>query len=189
MAGLIETEVKFRVADRATLEARLRALGAGEGPREDEINLLLDDAGRTLKGRGEALRIRVVDGKGLLTFKGRVRFASGMKSRLELESGVDDPERVREILAALGYQPLFRYDKRRVTWRFSEAARPLVVIDETPLGLFAEVEGDAAAVRALARELEVPESAFLAESYASLYLAARAADPTLPPDMVFPAAG
>ncbi len=40
-------------------------------------------------------------------------------------------------------------EKRRTPWRFADAAGPLVVVDETPLGLFAEIEGEADAVRAL----------------------------------------
>ena len=42
-AGPREIEAKFRVEDRAALEARLRALGARRGGLENEVNLLLDD--------------------------------------------------------------------------------------------------------------------------------------------------
>ncbi len=59
-------------------------------------------------------------------------------------------------------------------------------MDETPLGLFAELEGDEDAIRALASELGVPESAFIPDSYAALWLKARERDPSLPADMVFP---
>ena len=100
-----------------------------------------------------------MNGRGLLTFKGPASFDGGVKARLELESGVDAPETVLALLDALGYRPRFRYEKRRTPWRFADPARPLVVVDETPLGLFAEIEGEADAVRALAAELGVPEAA------------------------------
>ena len=119
------------------------------------MNLLLDDDDTSLRVGGRALRVRTVDGRGLLTFKGPASFEGGVKSRLELESGVDDPGAVLALLDALGYRPRFRYEKRRTTWRFDDPARPLVVVDETPLGLFAEIEGGADAVRALAAELGV----------------------------------
>ena len=80
----------------------------------------------------------------------------------------------------------FRYEKRRTPWRFGDPARPLVVVDETPLGLFAEIEGEAGAVRALAAELGVAEESFLRASYLGLWQAAREAEPDLPEDMVFP---
>jgi adenylate cyclase class 2 len=108
-----------------------------------------------------------------------------VKSRVELESAVDDPESVVAVLEALGYRAWFRYEKRRATWIFTDPTRPLVVVDETPLGTFAEIEGPDAAVRALAKELGVAEEDFIAESYIALWLSARERDPSLPDDMVF----
>lgn len=184
--GPRETEVKFRVADRAALEARLAALGAAGGALENEVNLLLDDDVLSLRRAGRALRVRTVNGRGVLTFKGPATFHGGVKERLELESGVDEPETVLALLDALGYRPRFRYEKRRTPWRFASPARPLVVLDETPLGLFAEIEGEADAVRLLAGELGVAEADFLRASYWGLWVAARERDASLPEDMVFP---
>jgi adenylate cyclase class 2 len=180
-----ETEAKFRVADRPALEERLAALGAVPGARQDEVNLLLDDDDGSLRSRGCALRVRTVGGRGLLTYKGPASFDGGVKGRLELESGVDAPGNVLALLEALGFRPRFRYDKRRTPWRFAGPARPLVVVDETPLGLFAEIEGESGAVRALAAELGVAEESFLRASYFGLWQAAREVDPDLPEDMVF----
>jgi adenylate cyclase, class 2 len=185
MHGPREIETKFRVVDRAALEARLRALGAEAGEAEAESNVLYDDAAQSLKGKGCALRVRTVDGRGLLTFKGPADVAAGVKSRVEWESEVAGPEAVARVLEALGYRPWFRYEKRRATWTFADGERPLVVVDETPLGLFAEIEGTDPAVRALAKELGVAEADFIAESYIALWLAARRDDPALPNDMVF----
>lgn len=185
-AGPRETEVKLRVGDRAAFEARLRALGATAGPVEDEVNLLLDDDAGSLRLCGTVLRVRSVDGRGLLTFKGPASYDGGVKSRLELETGVDAPDTILALLGALGFRPRFRYEKRRTPWRFADPSRPLVVVDETPLGLFAEIEGEADAVRALAAELGVAEGAFLRASYWGLWQAAREEDADLPEDMVFP---
>ncbi len=184
--GPRETEVKFRLEDRAAFERRLASLGAREISRERERNVLFDDEEGSLKARGCALRLRTTETGSLLTFKGKPEFHGGVKSRLELESAVAHPGRVEEILAALGYRPCFTYEKRRATWRFAEAGRPVAVLDETPIGLFAELEGEEAAVRDLAKELGVDEAAFIADSYPILYLKLRQGDPSLPPDMVFP---
>jgi adenylate cyclase, class 2 len=185
MHGPREIETKFRVVDRPGLEARLRALGAAGTAAEAESNVLFDDAARSLRDGGCALRVRTVGGRGFLTFKGRADVAAGVKSRVELESAVADPESVARVLEVLGYRPWFRYEKRRATWTFADPARPVVVVDETPLGLYAEIEGRDAAVRALAAELGVPEADFIPESYIGLWLAAREKNPALPPDMVF----
>ncbi len=183
--GPREIEAKFRVGNREALEARLRALGAAPGPLENEVNLLLDDDVLSLRRAGRALRVRTVNGRGVLTFKGPATFDGGVKERLELESGVDEPSAVLSLLDALGYRPRFRYEKRRTPWRFAEPVRPLVVLDETPLGLFAEIEGEAGAVRLLAGELQVAEADFLRASYWGLWVAARERDPSLPEDMLF----
>jgi adenylate cyclase, class 2 len=183
--GPLEIEAKLRVGDRADFERRLLALGARKGPTEHETNDLLDDPRSSLRSRGSALRVRSTEGRGLLTLKGRATFDAGVKSRVELETGVDSPDAAKEILGALGFRPRFRYEKRRTIFRFDDPARPLVVVDETPIGLFAEIEGTEAAVRGLARELGVPDGELLAESYAALYRAAREKDPSLPPDMTF----
>ncbi|HTS01079.1 MAG TPA: class IV adenylate cyclase [Thermoanaerobaculia bacterium] len=180
-----EIEAKFRVADRPALESRLTSLGARPGSREDETNVLYDEPGGRLRAEGCALRLRTVNDRGLLTFKGPPKISKGVKSRLEWESEVGSPRAVAAILESLGYRPSFRYDKRRTTWDFADPSRPVVVVDEIPLGLFAEIEGPDAAVRRLAGELGVAEADFIAESYVGLWLAAREKDPSLPKDMVF----
>ncbi|MGA7989794.1 MAG: class IV adenylate cyclase [Thermoanaerobaculia bacterium] len=185
MHGPREIETKFRVDGRRVFEARLWALGAAPGPAEAEFNVLFDDAAHSLRETGCALRVRSVDGRGLLTFKGPAEVVAGVKSRVEWESAVASPEAVSGVLSALGYRPWFRYEKRRATWRFEDPARPVVVLDETPLGLFAEIEGTDPAVRALATELGVAGEDLIGESYVALWLAARAKDPSLPFDMVF----
>lgn len=183
--GPREIEVKFRLDGRAAFEERLAAMGARREGTESETNVLFDDEAGSLKAAGSALRLRTTEKGARLTFKGKASFSGGVKSRLELESGVERPDRIAALLAALGYAPRFTYEKRRTTWRFPDPVRPLVVVDETPLGLFAEIEGTDAAVRALASEFGVAGSAFIPESYVGLWMKARAADPTLPENMLF----
>ena len=181
-----ETEVKFRLSERAAFEMRLLSLGARCEGRERERNVLFDDSAFSLRKRGSALRLRTTGKGSVLTYKGKASFLRGVKTRLELESGVEAPDRIAALLVELGFAPRFTYDKRRTTWRFADPDRPVVVVDETPLGLFAELEGEDRAVRELADELEVPESAFIPDSYVALWMKAREENPELPADMVFP---
>lgn len=182
-----ETEVKFRLADRGPFEERLRELGARPGHLEDEINDLFDDPAGTLRSRGEALRVRTTNGRGILTFKGKANLSEdGVKTRVELETEVESAETVTAILEQLGYLPHFRYEKLRITWSFADPGRPVVVVDETPMGLFAEIEGDLEGVRTLAMELGIPPTDFLPSSYAKLWAEAREKDPWLSHDMTFP---
>jgi len=137
----IETEVKFRVADADRLERQLRAAGFGlETPRTFERNVLYDTPERRLRGERQILRIRQYGEKWVLTHKAMP--AAGepglYKQRVETETTVGDGETVAAILASLGYVPAFTYEKYRSEW--SDGAGHCV-IDETPLGTFAELEG------------------------------------------------
>lgn len=180
-----ETEVKFEVVDRETFEGRLLALGATRGPREFESNTLFDSPAGSLVAAGTVLRVRETEGRGLLTLKGPKEIRDGVKTRLEIETGVESASSLRAILEKVGFFPGFRYDKYRTVWTFADPGRPIVVVDETPLGLYAEIEGEETAIRELARDLGIAGTDFIAESYPALWGLARLVDPSRPKDMVF----
>ena len=180
-----EIETKFRLSDRVEFERRLANLGAAAGPAEFESNVLLDDAAGSLRTNGQALRLRESGGTSVVTFKGKATLDRGLKSRVEIESGVTNAKSLGDIFTALGFAPVFRYEKHRTTWRFPDPELPLVVVDETPLGLFAEIEGAEPAVRALAERLGVSQREMLVQSYPMLYQEARKENPELPKDMIF----
>jgi adenylate cyclase class 2 len=108
-----------------------------------------------------------------------------VKTRIEIETGVDSASSLQAIFEMLGFRPGFRYEKYRTVWSFADATRPIVVVDETPIGLYAEIEGEEAAIRELADELGVPASSFIEESYPALWALARRIVPSRPRDMVF----
>ncbi len=70
-----------------------------------------------------------------------------MKSREERETAVDAPGELRAILRNLGYKPVFRYQKYRETWTHRGQE---IEVDETPIGIFLEIEGDAEGIHAVA---------------------------------------
>ena len=84
-----------------------------------------------------ALRIRMENGKSRLTFKGPVQ-PSMMKLREELETVVGDGEVLLRIFEELGLQVWFRYEKYREEFSHEDV---IVAIDETPVGVFVEIEG------------------------------------------------
>ncbi|MEZ5292105.1 MAG: class IV adenylate cyclase [Vicinamibacterales bacterium] len=168
-------------------DARRRVLGLGAAParpRRLQRDVIVDTADGGLVSRGCALRVRDDGGAGALTFKGPVT-PGLLKVREEIETTAGDPGRLLAILDALGYRPVFRYEKYR-----EEFAVPGVVIaiDETPIGVFVEIEGDADAIHACARRLGRTEGDYITASYRSLYLAAAAAEGAVG-DMTFGPAG
>jgi adenylate cyclase class 2 len=136
--------------------------------RHLEDNVLLDDASGSLASAGELLRLRRTPLGATLTFKGPRTVEGGIKSRSELEARVGDPDALEGILLSLGYRPVFRYQKYRETY----ALGPLeVVLDETPVGTFLEIEGDREGIREAANALGYGPADFISDSYASLYFA------------------
>lgn len=173
-----ETEVKLRVASAEAARAMLDRLGAVcERTRMFEDNVLYDDPGGSLRAAGCVLRLREVGGETLLTFKGPKRVVEGVKSRDEHETRVASAAEMRAILAAAGYRPIFRYQKYRETWSFRGVE---VVVDETPIGTFFELEGELASIHEAASALGYTSNDYVSDSYVALFVASGRAG-----DMVF----
>jgi adenylate cyclase class 2 len=179
MAEPRETEVKLRLESPDAARERLRGLGAVlVRERHFEENVLFDDAAGSLRLGGTVLRLRQTPHGGVLTFKGPREVEAGIKSREERETAVDDPEQVRAILRNLGYKPVFRYQKYRESWSYRGQE---IEVDETPIGAFLEIEGDAEGIAVVARELGYSPADYVAESYVGLFMAGGGRG-----DMVFP---
>jgi adenylate cyclase, class 2 len=174
-----ETEVKIRIDALAGAREKLGRLGAVlVRERHFEENVLFDDEGGSLRESGTLLRLRQTPHAGVLTFKGPREIEDGVKSREERETAVDAPEQVRAILRNLGYRPVFRYEKYRESWAYRGQE---IELDETPIGCFLEIEGDAPGIAAVAAELGYSPADYVAESYVGLFVAGGGKG-----DMVFP---
>jgi len=147
MATTLESEVKLACDDLDRVRRAGFELHVIE-PRHFEDNWLLDSSDQTLLRQGEALRVRSAKGKGWITYKGAVREnASPVKVREEIEVETTAPDRAVALFERLGFHRSFRYQKYRTVYRTAVDGRDLhVVLDETPMGSFIEIEGDEAAV-------------------------------------------
>jgi adenylate cyclase class 2 len=166
------------VASAAAAQQMLRAAGAAlVAPRGFEDNVLYDDAAGTLSAAGRTLRLRRSGETGLLTYKGPGTVVGDVKSREEIQTQVADAEALAHVLRAIGFLPRFRYQKYRETYRHG---RLDVVVDETPIGTFVEIEGEPEAIHALAARLGYAREDYVLESYPALFFAGGGAG-----DMVF----
>ena len=169
----IETEIKLRIDGRGkagVVKARalLRLHGfAVTAPRVFEQNLILDDARNTLRERNTLLRVRAAGKVFTCTFKGP-EFPGRHKRREELEFRVGDFESCLALFAALGFPVACRYEKYRTEFaRGRETGH--VTLDETPIGVFMELEGPARWIDSTAKTLGFPRAAYLTDSYRKLY--------------------
>ncbi len=165
-----ELEVKFYISKRGQLERILDSLGKVTAPRVLEVNLRFDTPDRTLTPAGRMLRLRM-DTRARVTYKGPGVSEGGANLRQELEFTVSDFDTARKLLEALGYQVYMMYEKFRTTYQVGALE---VVLDELPIGHFAEIEGpDAASIRSLAQRLGLDWEQRTMDSYTVLFERAR----------------
>jgi adenylate cyclase class 2 len=179
-----EIEVKFALRDRNELTRRLHELGATRlYPETFEDNMVLDRRGE-LRTKGSLLRVRKFGRYSLVTYKGPMSIEGGIKSREEVQTGVESFELAIQLFDSLGYKPVFRYQKYREVWRVREVE---VVLDRTPIGDYFEIEGSVETIREVAAQLGMNMDQALRQTYADLYRQARRTRADLPEHMVFPA--
>jgi len=168
----VEIELKFTVDDLPALEQSLRTLGFHlDTPRTFESNTLYDTPARTLRAQKQILRIRQYGDVWTLTHKAQPPNAddSHYKRRIETETKVEDGEALAAVFATLGYEPVFRYEKFRSEWSDPTTHNHLV-LDETPIGTFAELEGDPAWIDTTLAKLNIPAERCTTDSYGKLFL-------------------
>jgi adenylate cyclase, class 2 len=188
MPGSSEVEVKFKVSEVEALLLELRQLSLRPvTPRTHEMNTLFDLPGHPLRKRGELLRLRKYGEIWVLTHKAKAKNQGGLhKTRIETETRVEDGEKMGAILRALQFEPVFRYEKFRAEW---EGEQGHVVVDETPIGNFAEIEGSPDWIDAMARQLGIAPTDYITETYAGLFFAWKKQMGSQAQEMTFQAVG
>lgn len=165
-----ETELKFVVSDPAALRESLLRLGAISQERREEENIRLDDRQRNLTARKIVLRLRRISQAGekrtILTVKTPASAPGAFKTRREIELEIGDDQALLAALAVLGFEPYWRYEKRREVFILGDVE---VDLDELPYGWFLELEGSEEGIRALADRLDLRLGEGLTLSYAEIF--------------------
>ena len=178
----LEREIKLRFDSAEEARARILALGAAPllGRRLQE-DCLFDTDDEKLRRQRSTLRVRSEGGKSLLTYKGPA-IPSLIKIRQEYETVVADGAMLNKILEELGLHCWFRYEKYREEFTNDDV---VIAVDETPVGVFVEIEGGEDAIHETARALGFTPADYITDSYRFLFLQHRDANGIDGPDMVF----
>ena len=164
-----ETEIKLAVPDARTARGLLRSAGFRVSKRRVfETNTAFDTPELALRRAATLLRLRQAGGVTTLTYKGPPDVGRH-KSREELELEISDARAMAGIIQRLGLGPVFRYEKYRTEYR--QAGRSgVALLDETPVGVYLELEGSPTWIDRAARQLGFGEHEYITASYARLYL-------------------
>jgi adenylate cyclase, class 2 len=149
------------------------------------MNSLYDLPGQKLRKRGEMLRLRKYGKKWVLTHKAKSK-AGRHKVRVELETTVQNGVQTDGILRALGFTPTFRYEKCRAEWSDGTGH---VVLDETPIGNFGEIEGSPRWIDRTAQALGIGRGDYITETYAPMFFAWKRRTGSKATEMTFKAVG
>jgi len=161
-----EIEIKFRIEDVKSLTRELRREGFHLRTKSThEMNTLYDLPGGQLRRKGDLLRLRKYGPHWVLTHKTKGS-AGRHKKRVETETAVENGTQMHKILQSLGFRPSFHYEKFRAEWN-DETGH--VVIDQTPIGNFGEIEGPARWIDRTARALGITPDKYITATYADLF--------------------
>lgn len=161
----IEIEKKFRLTPPQFEAMRQRLEDAGakfEGSSFESNQLFSDDS---LRERAAYIRLRYTDAGTMLTFKRNLSPGSELKTQMEIESEIGDPEAVISILNELGLRLVILYEKERDFWKLGDAE---VVLDRLPFGLYMEIEGTVEAIESAEKQVVTGEIASEVASYPRL---------------------
>jgi adenylate cyclase class 2 len=170
-----EIELKFPYSDPAALQALLPRLGFHlDTPRTFEHNTLYDTPARDLRAKKQLLRLRQYGDLCTVTHKRQPDQSAiditRYKIRIETETTVADGPALSEIFQQLGYAPVFIYEKFRTEWSHPAERSAHLVIDETPIGNYVELEGSPEWIDQTIATLKIDPATCLTDSYGKLFL-------------------
>jgi len=146
-------------------------------------DVVFDTPELRLRESGCLLRLRQAGSVVTLTYKGPSE--PGLhKVREELETRLWEPRALVSVLARLGFEPVFHYEKYRTEYRTTSRAGT-AMLDETPVGVYLELEGSARWIDRTARQLGFTQEDYITLSYGQLYLDWCRRNQVEPSNMVF----
>lgn len=134
---MLEIEVKSPCDDLRRVERILVEKGAKLTGRRRQVDIFMSHPARDFGATDEALRIRMEDGSGSLTYKGP-KTDKDTKTREELKMDVRDIDALLLILRRLGFRVSGRVEKMRTTYSIQGVTVCLDSVSD--LGDFVESE-------------------------------------------------
>jgi len=143
-----EIELKFEIKNPSAIRRKLRKLKAKFIGKAFERAFQLDTKNKDLRKKGVFLRVRT-GFKNTLTLKKRLENKK-FKEREEIELEISDPEKMKIIVQALGFNRFRIMEKYREKWHLGSAE---ITIDRLPMGCYVEIEGGEKTIEEIAGDL------------------------------------
>lgn len=134
---ILEIEIKAYSDNPDEIKEKLANIGANYIETREERDIYYNHPSRDFGKTDEALRLRFVNGRCKITYKGP-KVSRETKARIEHETGVDDIEVFTLILNALGFVKSGKIKKNRELYMLKDMEITLDSVDG--LGEFVEIE-------------------------------------------------
>ncbi len=137
MNEVMEIEIKCYCDDVEKVKKLLEEIGARFVEKRSESDIYFNHPSRDFGTTDEALRLRNIDDKCRITYKGP-KVSLTTKARIEHETEAGDFETTRNILLSLGFTESGIVNKERESFSFSGMEITIDYVDG--LGTFVEIE-------------------------------------------------
>lgn len=166
MKEYIEKEIKLEVDDIAALTDTLRRSGAVFIGGALERTIRFDTEDLDYERRGKFIRVRS-GFSNTITLKEKIKNANtNVRARKETEFEIEDIEKMKYILEALGLTYTRTMEKYRQHWKLGNCD---ITLDELPFGVFMEIEGEETEISRICQLLKLDENKKLLETYWDLW--------------------
>lgn len=158
-----EIEVKFKVRDFREIRKKLQSVGAVLIWKGIEESFFFDTRESSLRKKGTLLRLRRWAGhSNTLTVKTKALPSRWYKIKHEYQIPVENVEKTKLLLQALGFKEYFRYKKYREHWNVGNAS---IELDKVAHLLFVEIEAPPKEIDRIARTFGLNRRYAIREGY------------------------
>lgn len=166
---LVETEIKLAIDNLPSTRIHLQRFGwRVVTRRKRETNWVLDRDDCSLRRSNRLLRVRRSGSKAWLTVKSPPKKEIAHKVKKEFEIEIPNAMAMLELLEALDYRVAWRYEKYRTEF-IKENTPGTILLDETPIGNFLELEGSSVWIDETAARLGFTPADYITHSYRHLF--------------------
>jgi adenylate cyclase, class 2 len=139
---MLEVEMKFPVVNAEATRQKLDALGFRQNHMHHEVDCYFNAPDRDFAATDEALRLRTIDDRCRLTYKGPKQGARGkVRKEIEVVLAPGSAVNMRAILTQLRYKPSVEVKKARTVFLHPAQKDVEISWDEVEgLGTFVELE-------------------------------------------------
>jgi adenylate cyclase class 2 len=137
MSAVMEIEIKCYCDDDGKVKNILKEIGAQFIENRNESDVYFNHPARNFGDTDEALRLRTVNSKCRITYKGP-KVSKTTKARIEHETEAGDFESMKNILLSLGFSESGSIEKMRDVFTYNETEISIDYV--TGLGTFVEIE-------------------------------------------------